>query len=141
MFHLNSKRLIDTAIMEFAMDFYKSEDKLNLEIDIPYAILNERSSVVWSNKAFDEIFQKDMSIYNNLERVLGKFDLKSTVDTSEFCIRHTVELMITPCVNGTIAASFAAVRVRAAKPEENPEPALAGGCARRNARQPAVCVR
>ncbi len=88
MFHLNSKRLIDAAIVEFAMDFYKSEDKLNLELDIPYAILNAQSAVVWANKAFDEIFQKDMALYNNFERVFGKFDLGGIIDKSEFCVRY-----------------------------------------------------
>ena len=71
----NYKQYIDMAIVSYAVNFYKQQSELNIALDIPYAILNEGASVVWSNKKFDEIFDTNRQVYKKLTGVFGELDL------------------------------------------------------------------
>ena len=86
--YTNYKQYIDMAIVSYAMNFHEKQSELNLDLDIPYAILNEESSVVWSNKKFDEIFNTNRQAYKKITRVFGEIDLRQISQKNEFCIRY-----------------------------------------------------
>ena len=86
--YTNYKQYIDMAIVSYAMNFHEKQSELNLDLDIPYAILNEEASVVWSNKKFDEIFNTNRQAYKKITRVFGEIDLRQISQKNEFCIRY-----------------------------------------------------
>ena len=84
----NYKQYIDMAIVSYAVNFYKQQSELNIALDIPYAILNEGASVVWSNRKFDEIFDTNRQAYKKLTRVFGELDLSQISQKNEFCVKY-----------------------------------------------------
>ena len=86
--YTNYKQYIDMAIVSYAVNFYERQSELNLELDIPYAILNEDAAVVWSNRKFDEIFNANRQVYRKITRVFGEIDLRQIAKKNEFCIKY-----------------------------------------------------
>ena len=86
--YTNYKQYIDMAIVSYAVNFHEKQSELNLELDIPYAILNEEAAVVWSNRKFDEIFNTNRQAYRKLTRVFGEIDLRQVSQKNEFCIKY-----------------------------------------------------
>ena len=55
--YLSYNGSITKALTEFAMSTHDKQVQLATELDIPYAILDEKNSVAWENEKFKKVFQ------------------------------------------------------------------------------------
>ena len=54
----NSKTVIMTELVSFATEYGQIQRQLLRELELPYALLDDRGRIIWTNEAFEQVTHK-----------------------------------------------------------------------------------
>ena len=97
----NSKTVIMTELVSFATEYGQIQRQLLRELELPYALLDDRGRIIWTNEAFETVTHKPKGYSKNIttlfpeiipEKLLMEGDAGETqlsYEGSEYLVRLT----------------------------------------------------
>ena len=87
---VRNRTLLTGELVSFATEYGQVQKKLLRELAVPYSVLDETGRIMWVNREFDRVVNRDKIIRKQISAIFPSLT-KDTLPTGEECVKQKIE--------------------------------------------------